>query len=66
MRRLRNKYTAQGFQCLLVFSKLLLNIPQLAGNSNVTLIGTVAQGLFYLDATFSAAVIKHFPKYQQL
>jgi MFS family permease len=41
-------------------------LPQFAGNSNVALIGTVAQGLSYLGSPFSAAVTKRFPKYQRL
>jgi MFS family permease len=41
-------------------------LPEFAGNSNVALIGTVAQGLSYLGAPFSAAITKRFPKHQRL
>jgi MFS family permease len=48
-----------------VFQNYYSQLPQFAGNSNVALIGTVAQGLSYLGAPFSAAITKRFPKYQR-
>ncbi|TVY28864.1 Fujikurins efflux protein [Lachnellula hyalina] len=41
------------------------SLPQFAGNSNVALIGTIAQGACYLGAPASAALAKRFPKFQR-
>lgn len=49
-----------------VFQNYYSALPEFAGNSNVALIGTVAQGLSYLGAPFSAAITKRFPKHQRL
>jgi len=49
-----------------VFQNYYSSLPQFAGNSNIALIGTLAQGLSYLGAPLAAACTKRFPKYQRL
>ncbi|KAL3424060.1 MFS monocarboxylate [Phlyctema vagabunda] len=48
-----------------VFQNYYSSLPQFKGDSRVALIGTIAQGLCYLGAPFSAALTKRFPKYQR-
>jgi hypothetical protein len=48
-----------------VFQEYYSTLPQFAGNSNVALIGTIAQGLSYLGSPFSAALTRRFPKYRR-
>jgi len=48
-----------------VFQDYYSTLPQFAGNKNIALIGTIAQGCCYLGAPFSAALTKRFPRYQR-
>lgn len=48
-----------------VFQEYYSTLPQFAGNTNIALIGTIAQGSCYLGAPFSAALTKRFPRYQK-
>jgi MFS family permease len=48
-----------------VFQEYYSTLPQFAGDSNVALIGTIAQGLSYLGSPFSAALTRRFPKYRR-
>ena len=48
-----------------VFQDYYSTLPQFAGNSNIALIGTVAQGLSYLGSPFSNALTRRFPKYHR-
>ncbi|TVY21630.1 Fujikurins efflux protein [Lachnellula arida] len=48
-----------------VFQNYYSSLPQFAGNSNIALIGTIAQGMCYLGAPASAALTKRFPKFQR-
>ncbi|KAH6664507.1 MFS transporter, MCP family, solute carrier family 16, member 10, variant [Halenospora varia] len=48
-----------------VFQEYYSTLPEFKGNPNIALIGTIAQGLSYLGAPFSAALTKRFPKYQR-
>jgi len=48
-----------------VFQDYYSTLPQFAGNSNIALIGTLAQGLSYLGAPFSALLTKRFPRYHR-
>ena len=58
--------TCEGFPiCFGVFQNYYSALPKFAGNTNIALIGTVAQGLYYLGAPFSAALTKRYPKYQR-
>lgn len=47
-----------------VFQNYYSQLPGLA-RSNVALIGTTAQGLYFLGAPFSAMITKRFPRYQR-
>lgn len=57
-----------GFpMCFGVFQNYYSNLPEFKDDlANIPLIGTVAQGLYYLGAPLSAAVTKRFPKHQRL
>lgn len=48
-----------------VFQDYYSSLPQFAGNSNIALIDTLAQGLCYMGAPFSALLTKRFPKYHR-
>ena len=57
----------KGFPtCFGVFQNYYSTQPQFADKTkNIALIGTIAQGLCYLGAPFSAALTKRLPKYQR-
>lgn len=48
-----------------VFQDYYSNLPQFAGNSNIALIGTIATGLSYLGAPFSALLTKRCPRHHK-
>ena len=48
-----------------VFLDYYSTLPEFEGNTNIALIGTLAQGLYYLGAPLAAASTKRFPKYQR-
>ncbi|KAE9379484.1 MFS general substrate transporter [Stipitochalara longipes BDJ] len=49
-----------------VFEEYYSTIPEFKGSSSkIALIGTLAQGLSYLGAPFSATIAKRFPRYQR-
>ncbi|RDW63521.1 MFS general substrate transporter-44 [Coleophoma cylindrospora] len=48
-----------------VFQDYYSSLPQFAGDSRVALIGTIAQGFYYIGSPFSATITKRFPKYQR-
>jgi MFS family permease len=48
-----------------VFQEYYSTLPQFKGSSKIALIGTIAQGLSYLGAPFSASIAKRFPRYQR-
>jgi MFS family permease len=48
-----------------VFQEYYSTLPQFASSNKIALIGTIAQGLSYLGAPFSASITKRFPKYQR-
>ncbi|KAH8817240.1 major facilitator superfamily domain-containing protein [Xylogone sp. PMI_703] len=56
-----------GFpMCFGVFQNYYSNIPEFRSDSdNIALIGTLAQGLYFLGAPFSAMLTKRFLKYQR-
>ncbi|KAJ9149078.1 MFS general substrate transporter [Pleurostoma richardsiae] len=56
-----------GFpMCFGVFQNYYSTISDFQSDSgNIALIGTLAQGLYYLGAPFSALLTKRFPKYQR-
>lgn len=52
--------------CFGVFQNYYSTLPQFRHNaSQVALIGTLAQGIYYLGAPFAAALTKRFPRYQR-
>ncbi|KIV99376.1 uncharacterized protein PV09_08921 [Verruconis gallopava] len=50
--------------CFGVFQEYYSHVPAFAGK-NVAIIGTVAQGLVYVLAPLSTALVKRFPKFQR-
>ncbi|KAI1451901.1 major facilitator superfamily domain-containing protein [Annulohypoxylon moriforme] len=56
-----------GFpMCFGVFQSYYSNLPEFEkSKSDIALIGTLAQGLYYLGAPLSAIVTKRFPRYQR-
>lgn len=56
-----------GFpMCFGVFQNYYTQLPEFQSQkSQIPLIGTLAQGLYYLGAPFAAAVTKAFPKHQR-
>ncbi|RYP20273.1 hypothetical protein DL767_009484 [Monosporascus sp. MG133] len=56
-----------GFpMCFGVFQNYYSNVPEFEDESaNIPLIGTLAQGLYYLGAPFSALLTKRFPQCQR-
>ncbi|KAH8801394.1 major facilitator superfamily domain-containing protein [Xylogone sp. PMI_703] len=49
-----------------VFQNYYSNLPEFKDDTtNIALIGTLAQGLYYLGAPFSALLTKKYPKYQR-
>ncbi|OTB08894.1 hypothetical protein M426DRAFT_51722 [Hypoxylon sp. CI-4A] len=57
-----------GFpMCFGVFQNYYSNLPEFSNDkANIALIGTLAQGIPYVGAPFSALVTKRFPKYHRL
>lgn len=50
--------------CFGVFQEYYSRLPEFE-NKNIALVGTTSQGLPYIAAPFSAALVKRFPQYQR-